>query len=313
MPTLLASVDKFGNRLFIGALYSKPADCISLLQLAASGGGRLKAMENCLKQMQGRLAYLLDALVRHLAARRAGQQRLADAPQDFPSLQEATQQLCALCAALDRAPPLEFPRARLSIREWLREHLELALQREVSRLMFPGDGAELAVPADALARLHDLTTALSMLRNFVNVDVHNVFNHVIAREFGAFANSAVEPAADDVAVALDKLSLVRSQGLSARVAAASACATRAAAARERGGPAPALLIDRLRSWLKRAVHEAQARAPPAPDRPHLPRSRLRAARRTRRRRPDGPRRARLWLLPRGSCCPERHPSPGCQG
>ena len=168
---LLASVDKFGNRLFMGALYSKPADCISLLQLAASGGGRLKVMENCLKQMQGRLSYLLDALVRHLAARRAGQQRLADAPQDFPSLQAATQQLCALCAALDRAPPLEFPRARLSIREWLREHLELALQREVSRLMFPGDGAELAVPADALARLHDLTTALSMLRNFVNVDV----------------------------------------------------------------------------------------------------------------------------------------------
>ena len=33
--------------------------------------------------------------------------------------QAATQQLCALCAALDRAPPLEFPHARLSVREWL--------------------------------------------------------------------------------------------------------------------------------------------------------------------------------------------------
>ena len=80
---------------------------------------------------QVRLVFLLDALVRHLGARRAGLQKVADAPSDFPSLQAATQMLCALCAALDRAPPLEFAHTRLSLREWLREHLELALQREV--------------------------------------------------------------------------------------------------------------------------------------------------------------------------------------
>ena len=51
------------------------ADCICtrtalprLPQLAASGGARLKVMENCLKQLQQRLAYLIDALVRHLSA-----------------------------------------------------------------------------------------------------------------------------------------------------------------------------------------------------------------------------------------------------
>ena len=177
LPTLLSSADKFGNRLFMGALYSKPADCVPLLQLAAWGGARLKVMEGCLKQLQARLAFLFDALVRQLGARRAGLQKVADAPADMPSLQAATQQLCALCAALDRAPPLEFPHARLSVREWLREHLELVLQREVGRLLFPGDGAELAVPTDALARLHDLATALAMLRNFVSVDVHSLFNH----------------------------------------------------------------------------------------------------------------------------------------
>ena len=58
---------------------------------------------------------------------------MADASGDLPTLQLATQQLCALCAALDRAPPLEFPRARLSIREWLREHLEL-VRLSASRL-----------------------------------------------------------------------------------------------------------------------------------------------------------------------------------
>ena len=82
-------------------------------------------MEGCLKQLQARLAFLFDALVRQLGARRAGLQKVADAPADMPSLQAATQQLCALCAALDRAPPLEFPHARLSVREWLREHLSL--------------------------------------------------------------------------------------------------------------------------------------------------------------------------------------------
>ena len=44
-----------------------------------------------------------------------------------------------------------------------------ALQREVSRLMFSSDGQELNIPTVALARLHDLTTALSMIRNYVNV------------------------------------------------------------------------------------------------------------------------------------------------
>ena len=58
LPTLLSSADKFGNRLFMGALYSKPADCVPLLQLAAWGGARLKVMEGCLKQLQARLAFL---------------------------------------------------------------------------------------------------------------------------------------------------------------------------------------------------------------------------------------------------------------
>ena len=56
----------------LGALYSKPADCVPLLQLAAWGGARLKVMEGCLKQLQARLAFLFDALVRQLGARRAG-------------------------------------------------------------------------------------------------------------------------------------------------------------------------------------------------------------------------------------------------
>ena len=43
-----------------------------LLQLAAWGGARLKVMEGCLKQLQARLAFLFDALVRQLGARRAG-------------------------------------------------------------------------------------------------------------------------------------------------------------------------------------------------------------------------------------------------
>ena len=46
-------------------------------------------MESCLKQLQARLAFLFDALARQLGARRAGLQRLADAPADMPSLQAA--------------------------------------------------------------------------------------------------------------------------------------------------------------------------------------------------------------------------------
>ena len=36
------------------------------------------------------------------------------------------------------------------MREWLREHLELVLQREVVGLLFPADSSELALPTDAL-------------------------------------------------------------------------------------------------------------------------------------------------------------------
>ena len=68
------------------------------------------------------------------------------------------------------------------MREWLREHLELVLQREVVGLLFPADSSELALPTDALARLHDLATALAMLRNYVGIDVHALLNHVLARE-----------------------------------------------------------------------------------------------------------------------------------
>ena len=195
------------------ALRSQPADCVPLLQLAALGGARLKVVERCLKEVQARpslllapmltpaptptpapispkpspkqarLALLFDALSRHLGARRAGLQRVADAPADMPSLQAASQHMCALCAALDRAPPLELSHARLlSVREWLREHLELVLQGEVVGLLFPADSSELALPTDALARLHDLATALAMLRNYVSIDVHALLNHVLARE-----------------------------------------------------------------------------------------------------------------------------------
>ena len=50
---------------------------------------RLQVMESCLKQLHARLAFLFDALARQLGARRAGLQRLADAPADMPSLQAA--------------------------------------------------------------------------------------------------------------------------------------------------------------------------------------------------------------------------------
>ena len=135
-----------------------------------------------------------------------------------------------------------------------------ALQREVSRLMFSADGQELNTPTVALARLHDLTTTLSMLRNYVNVDVHHVFNHVIAREFGAFTTVELDPSAPDdtETVGQDKTALVRSAGLSVRTAETSACAMRAAAAKDRGQSPPPLLIDRLKAWLRRAVTEAQA-------------------------------------------------------
>ena len=34
---LLADPTKFGDRLFMGAIYSKPSDCVALLQLAVQG------------------------------------------------------------------------------------------------------------------------------------------------------------------------------------------------------------------------------------------------------------------------------------
>ena len=77
-----------------------------------------------------------------------------------------------------------------------------------------------------------------------------MFNHVLARECGAFQNATAAAAADaattDAATAAaaadgDGQGGIRCHGLSARIAASSASQQRATAAKERGQAPPPLL------------------------------------------------------------------------
>ena len=250
---LLADPTKFGDRLFMGAIYSKPSDCVALLQLAVANKAPLPLLSRLLDRLEARLAFLLDAIVRHLNARRLGV--APPPPPETPPLQQASTQLCALCAALDRAPPLDFARSRLLVREWLREHLEIVVQREVGRLAFGGDSddARLNPPTAALARLQDLTQALAMVRSYVSLDVFAMLNGLLAREFGMFEG------VDAAALPAEATDDVRARGVSVADAERdSAVAARRAQAAAQGKEAPALFVDRLRSWLRRAVGEACA-------------------------------------------------------
>ena len=249
---LLADPTKFGDRLFMGAIYSKPSDCVALLQLAVANKAPLPLLSRLLDSIEARLAFLLDAIVRHLNARRLGV--APPPPPETPPLQQASTQLCALCAALDRAPPLDFARSRLLVREWLREHLEV-VQREVGCLAFGETATTRAstLHGGALARLQDLTQALAMVRSYVSLDVFAMLNGLLAREFGMFegvdADALPAEATDDV----------RARGVSVADAERdSAVAARRAQAAAQGKEAPALFVDRLRSWLRRAVGEACA-------------------------------------------------------
>ena len=146
--SLLGSTPNF-VRLFSAALQARPSDCLPLLQLAANGTVPLPLLESCLGQLEARLGYLLDLVTAHLSANRQYAR-----PPDGPDMATATQQLTTLAAALDRAPLLELARARLSLREWLREHLEAKLHKDVGATLFDSAGG-LRPPRDALARLLD--------------------------------------------------------------------------------------------------------------------------------------------------------------
>ena len=66
---------------------------------------------------------------------------------------------------------------------------------------------------------HAPSPASSSSCSFAQVDVHHVFNHVLAREFGAFQTCELDAASPDLdaeTVGQDKTSLVRSTGLSVR-------------------------------------------------------------------------------------------------
>ena len=253
-PTLLASKSQLIS-LFSTALQARPSDCLHLLTLAAAGSVSLSLLETCLQQLDKRLCYLIDICASHFHA-----QRTSGRAPDSVDMGSASHQLCTLCAALDAAPPLTVARARLSMREWLREHVEHKLQREVASMLLDSSGS-LLPPRAAYERLLDLSHALALARHYVRIDLHEALNMTLAREFGAFemvspeaAEKAEAAAAAAPATAASRGEVsVRSLGLSAKTAERSACAPKGGAQ----GVTPPLL-EALKEWLRGAMRKLTA-------------------------------------------------------
>ena len=238
-PALLADVRKL-KVLFDGGLDHQPAACVPMMQLAAAGCARPAVVVRQLQAMlDARLISLLRVVALHLNARR----NATPPPDTQLTHHQAMHRLCVLCAALDKAPMLAVGGERFSLREWMRERLELAVEKVFGNLFFGRDGS-LHLPTVALSQLHDWSQTLSSIRYFVSVDVHAILNAALAREVGL-----LDPPPEGEAVDADPAELppVRAAGIDR--SAASRAATSLPADRPK-------LLARIIEWYSQAVRLA---------------------------------------------------------